>query len=52
VTMVAMGQRPDPSRLHYRCVYARKARPRPGGYPGWWQTASTLLPSGSRTKVP
>ncbi len=23
-----------------------------GGYPGWWQTASTLLPSGSRTNAP
>ena len=23
-----------------------------GHYSGWWQTASTLLPSGSRTKAP
>lgn len=24
----------------------------PATYSGWWQTASTLLPSGSRTKAP
>ena len=35
-----------------RARFARRPQPLREAYSGVWQTASTLLPSGSRTKPP